>query len=76
MRIITDHELELYDWAYRTGFRAGQLAWRRKMIADHQCMHGELAGHRIAVTRGNISVEEYAQLWKEIGNDASLDKLD
>ena len=35
------------------------------MIEGNQRIEAEVAGHNIAVTRGNISLEEYTQLEKE-----------
>lgn len=35
MRINTNREVEIFDQAYRLGFRAGQLDWRAYIIAEN-----------------------------------------
>lgn len=61
MKINTNREVEIFDQAYRLGFQAGQLDWWRHTIEGHQRVGAEMAGHRIAVIRGNISPAEYVR---------------
>jgi len=62
MKIDTNEKIELWNYAYRLGFHAGQLDWRKQMIADYQFVQASMAGQMIAVHRNNISLEEYAQI--------------
>lgn len=67
MKIHTDREIEIFDSAYKLGFHAGQLDWRKHMIAGSHCVHAATAGERIAVLRGNIGLEEYSQVVESFG---------
>ena len=73
MKIHTDREIEIFDAAYKLGFHAGQLDWRKHMIADSQRRLASIGGEQIATRRGNISLEEYGELLnlKEEENDNS-----
>lgn len=72
MRINTNREVEIFDNAYRLGFQAGQIGWRRYMIAKSMYLLASGAGALIAVKRGNISLEEYSSHGKEKGNETYI----
>jgi len=62
MHINNDHEVRIFDSAYRLGFHAGMLERQRCSLEALQQTESEIAGQHIAVIRDNISLEEYAQL--------------
>ena len=61
---LTNREVEIFDSGYNLGFRAGQLSWRKQMIAENQYILASAAGTRIAVGRGNIDLDEYSHVVK------------
>lgn len=69
---MTNEEIIAFDQGYSLGFRAGQLYWRQQMIEGNHRIQAEMAGIRISVTRGNVSLEEYEQCeLRRIENDIS-----
>ena len=62
---MTDNEILWFDSGYKLGFRAGQAERRRYSMACLQDAEATIAGANIAVTRGNISLEEYTRLVEE-----------
>jgi len=62
MTIDNDREVKVFDHAYRLGFRAGQLDWRRQMIANAQRTEAYMGGVQIALFRNNLDVEEYTRI--------------
>lgn len=58
---MNNEEIIAFDQGYRLGFRAGELNWRKHLIAENQCIQAEMAGIRISITRGNVSLEEFQQ---------------
>ena len=69
MDLENNREVEIFDGAYKLGFHAGQLAWKKELIADYQQMMASLGGEWIAVKRGNISLEEYESVQTERNDD-------
>ena len=67
---MTDDEIMGFDQGYRLGFWAGQLEQRRYSIACLQRDNAVIAGHNIAVTRGNISLEEYRRIIESLREEA------
>lgn len=67
MKTLTNREVEIFDFGYNLGFRAGQLNWRKQMIAGSHRVHAAAAGERIAVLRDNIGLEEYSQVVESFG---------
>jgi len=58
---MKDDEIVAFDHGYRLGFRAGQLNWRKQMIDGKCYIEASHGGAQIAIFRGNISLDEYAQ---------------